>query len=139
MKFSSHRLQQTQVIKSQQIYNFENLIISIYPSGKRAAFEKKLEMDFAVIYCLKREGEKKASSILPSTKCIKTTSGLTKLMLTSGQSTMTLWRGKSTQINISASQPKLLRQDQLQAQPWCCCRRQSVQEDCAVRNPLETS
>lgn len=40
MKFSSHHLQQMQVIKSQQIYDFENLIISIYPSGKEAVFKR---------------------------------------------------------------------------------------------------
>lgn len=55
MKFSSHHLQQMQVIKkSQQIYDFEKLIISTYPPGKGAAFKKRKEMDFAVIYCLKR-------------------------------------------------------------------------------------
>lgn len=40
MKLSSYHLLQVQVIKQQQIYDFENLIISAYPSEKGAAFER---------------------------------------------------------------------------------------------------
>lgn len=72
MKFSSHHLQHMQAIKSQQIYEFENLIISIYPSGKGPVFKRGICHHLLFIKI------KKPSSILPSHNCVKISSEFTK-------------------------------------------------------------
>lgn len=75
MKFSSHHLQHMQAIKSQQIYEFENLIISTHQEKELSL--KEAGDGFCRYLFFKKM--KKPSSILPSHHCIKTSSELTKL------------------------------------------------------------
>lgn len=64
MKLSSYHLLQVQVIKQQQIYDFENLIISAYPSEKGAAFER--DGRWILLLFIVQRGGGKNSSFSPS-------------------------------------------------------------------------